>query len=264
MVDAKRGFAPLAVEVGLPTLIQKARANGIAVLTLREVFHYSALWHECELLASEGLVSMAFLNSKSFMAPAGGTDKVFGTNPMAFGFPRPPSSPPLVFDQASAMMARGEISLMGQQGLQLPGGCAVGPDGQPTTDPAAALLGAQLPFGAHKGSCIAMMVELLAAGITGGPFSFQQREEDCDDTSASPTRTSETIVAIDPVRLGGVSSLDALYGHTEQLFEALAQNPEVYLPFSNRHERREKSEAHGIEISQELFEEIQLLLPGVK
>ena len=75
---------------------------------------------------------------------------MYGTNPMAFGFPRRAGEPPLIWDQASAFMARGDISLHEQQGLQLPVGAAVGPSGEPTTDPTAALQGAQLTFGGHK------------------------------------------------------------------------------------------------------------------
>ena len=83
--------------------------------------------------------------------------QVFGTNPMAFGYPRN-CAHPLVWDQASSSMARGEISLHLRHGRTLPPGAAVGPDGRPTTDPAEALAGAQLAFGGHKGANVALMV----------------------------------------------------------------------------------------------------------
>ena len=99
-------------------------------------------------------------------------------SPMAFGMPRPQGLPPLIWDQASAAMARGEISMALGAGRSLPEGVAVDVDGAPTTDPAVALAGAQLPFGAHKGNAIAIMVELLTGGLTTGPFSFDSRASD--------------------------------------------------------------------------------------
>jgi len=260
-VDAHLGFSPLALEKGLPILATKARKTGIAILTVRNVFNYSALYHECEQLANEGLVSMAFLTSKSFMAPAGGSHKLYGTNPMGFGFPRPSGTPPIVIDQASSMLARGEIALMLQKGQTLPKGCALDPDGYPTTDPAAALAGAQLPFGSYKGSCIALMVELLASGITGGPFSFQQRDTDVDETSTSPTCTAETVLAIDPVRLGAVRDIVDLHGHVDTLVQQLSEHPNARLPFSKRMAARAKSEKEGAEIPRHLYDEVTSLLP---
>jgi len=101
-------------------------------------------------------VAFAFTASNACVAPAGGIQPVFGTNPMAFGFPRS-SGPPLVFDQATSASARGEIQLHKREGKPLPEGWAIDADGQPTTDPEAALAGAQLPFGGYKGSSLSLM-----------------------------------------------------------------------------------------------------------
>ena len=166
-VDAGNGFSSLAFQAGAPLLVDKAKTQGIAALSIINCCHFHALWHEVEYLADEGtftyehiapsmstcttgLASMAFLTSKSFVAHCGGSSQIYGTNPMAFGFPRKEGEPPVIWDQASAFMARGDVSLFEQQGLQLPEGVAVGPDGVPTTDPAEALAGAQLTFGGHK------------------------------------------------------------------------------------------------------------------
>lgn len=88
-----------------------------------------------------------------------------------------------------------------QAGAMLPPGCAIDIDGQPTVDPIVALAGAQLTFGAHKGSAISMMVELLTAGLTGGSFSFEARDKDRDDSNGTPTCNSELLIAIDPAQV---------------------------------------------------------------
>lgn len=145
-VDAGGGYAPPAILAGRDLAIQKARESGIACLAIHNSVHYAALWWEVEALAREGMVALAFVNSKSFVAHRpGGTRKLYGTNPMAFGFPRAASNEagkgPLVWDQASAAMARGEIQLHHRDGHTLPEGVAIDRDGKPITSPKDALVG---------------------------------------------------------------------------------------------------------------------------
>ena len=103
----------------------------------------------------------------------GGNRKLLGTSPMAFGCPRP-GRLPLVWDQASSVMAQGDILLAAQRGEMLPEGVGLNADGRPTNDPHAVLGGGSiLPFGNHKGSSIAFMIEIIAGAVTGGPFGFE-------------------------------------------------------------------------------------------
>ncbi|GAA3270249.1 hypothetical protein GCM10020258_43820 [Sphingomonas yabuuchiae] len=140
-VDGGGGFAQLAFQTGKPALIEKAKANGIAALALNNVVHFAALWPEVEELAEAGLVALAFTPSHAWVAPSGGAEPVFGTNPIAFGWPRP-DGPPFVFDFATSMVARGEIELHRRAGKSVPDDWGVDADGRPTTDPAAILSGA--------------------------------------------------------------------------------------------------------------------------
>jgi len=171
--------------------------------------HFSALWWEVERLAEDGLVSLALVNSAAFVAHGpGARTPVYGTNPIAFGCPRPYGLPPLVFDQATAAMARGEMQLLHRAGLKLPPGVAIDAAGEPTEDPFAALnSGAQLPAGAHKGANLALLVEVLAAGLTKSPFAPEAREalEELKRTTGddmplgdSPTINGELVIALDP------------------------------------------------------------------
>ena len=146
-VDGGGGFAQLAFETGKPALIGKARAYGIAALALNNVVHFAALWPEVEALAAEGLVALAFTPSHAWVAPAGGTRPVFGTNPIAFGWPRPAPAPPFVFDFATSMVARGEIELHRRAGLAVPEDWGIDAEGRPTTDPAAILAWANAQLG---------------------------------------------------------------------------------------------------------------------
>jgi delta1-piperideine-2-carboxylate reductase len=163
-VDGGGGFAQLAFARGMPLLVDKARANGIAALALNNVVHFAALWPEVEALAEQGLVALAFTPSHAWVAPAGGTKPVFGTNPIAFGWPRP-GREPFVFDFATSAVARGEIELHRREGRTIPDDWGYDADGNVTTDAAAVLNGAMRTFGGHKGSALAAMVELLAGPL---------------------------------------------------------------------------------------------------
>jgi LDH2 family malate/lactate/ureidoglycolate dehydrogenase len=250
-VDAANGFAPLALEAGAGPLIERAKSNGIAALAVTNSYHFSALWPEVERLTNEGLVAFAFVSAKSFVAPAGGTKPLFGTNPMSFGWPRS-VKPAVIFDQASSASARGEIQIHQRDGLVLPDGWAIDLDGNPTNDPTSALAGAQLPFGGYKGSAIAMMVELLAGALIGDVFSYEASRDDVED--GGPSSGGEFMIAIDPRTCGNATALD----HAESLFAQILEQEGTRLPSERRYRARQHTAEAGIEIVSSLYDELQL------
>ncbi len=252
-VDAATGFCPLALKVGLPALTETARKQGIAALAINNAYNIAALWPEVEHLAENGLVAMAFTAANAFVAPAGGTKPLFGTNPMAFAWPRA-EQPPLVFDQASSVAARGEIQLHLRDGKPIPEGWAIDANGQPTTDPEAALAGAQLPFGGHKGASIALMVELLAGALIGDLFSFESTERDVANTGAP--FGGEFLLAIDPSRFGNGSLADR-QAHAERLFAQILEQPGTRLPSGRRQRTRETTRVDGITIPTALHTQLE-------
>jgi delta1-piperideine-2-carboxylate reductase len=258
-VDAKYGFSPLALERGDAPLAEKARQHGIAALSVNNALNVAALWPEVERLAERGLVGFAFVAASPYVAPAGGTKPLFGTNPMAFAWPRH-DKPPLVFDQASSASARGEIQLRLRDGKRLPEGWAIGPDGEPTTDPAEALAGAQLPFGGFKGSNIAMMVELLAGPLLGDALSFEAGERDKANTGAPCG--GELIIAIDPVRCVENGNRIAQLEHGEMLFTRMLEQEGARLPSDRRYEARKRTAVEGVKVPRSLYDSIQLYIAG--
>ena len=258
-VDGRHGFAPLALQRGAGPLAERARGQGIAALAVRDVFHIAALWPEVERLAEQGLVALAFTGAISYVAPAGGTRPLYGTNPMAFAWPRS-GRPPLVFDQASSASARGEIQLHLREGRPLPEGWAVGPDGEPTTDPATALEGAQLPFGGHKGAAIALMVELLAGALIGDLFSYEAAEADTNRVGAP--LGGELILAIDPARCVPEGERAAQLDRAEQLFARILEQEGTRLPGARRHAMRERTPGEGVEVARAIHDEIVGLSGG--
>jgi LDH2 family malate/lactate/ureidoglycolate dehydrogenase len=255
-VDGKHGFSPLALETGRGPLIERARSQGIAALAVTNAHHFAALWPEVEPLAEQGLVAFAFVDSFSYVAPAGGTKPLYGTNPIAFAWPRE-NHPPLVFDQATSVSARGEIQIHLRDGKPIPEGWAIDSDGRPTTDPQAALAGAQLPFGGYKGAALSLMVELLAGALVGDVFSFEASARDNHD--GGPPEGGELIIAIDPGRCVAAGQRAGQLAHAEALFAKVIEQEGTRLPSDRRFQARLRTPREGISIPFSLFQTLQEL-----
>lgn len=253
-VSGDGGFAPLALEVGLPVLAKKAKSQGIAGMGLVDIYHFAALWPEVETLAEQGLCAFAFTQASPMVAPAGGIKPFFGTNPMAFSWPRP-GKDPYVFDQASAAMARGDVMIHARDGHPVPPGTGIDVDGNPTTDPAEVLKGAQSPFGGYKGSNIALMVELLAGGLIGSVFSAEAGR--LDNKDGGPPIGGEFIMAIDPSHFGDA---DHWAQHCEALFDELTAMEGVRLPGQRRRKARTETPTTGIVLPRSLVDTINGLV----
>ena len=230
-VDGHGGFAPLAQARGLPALAEVAQAEGVGVLSLTGIHHFAALWPESEYLAERGLVGIACTAYMPMVAPAGATEKLFGTNPISFAWPRPDATP-VCFDMATASMAMGDLQIAARDGKQVPPGTGLDVDGKATTDPAKIAKGMLLPFGGYKGSAIALMVELLAAGLTGESFSYEARERDNGD--GGPPRGGELVIALSPQKIAGEGWAE----HVEAFMKRLTGLDGVRVPGERRHKNR--------------------------
>lgn len=253
-VDARYGFSPLAFERGLPALVEAARTQGVGALVIRHCFHFSALWPEVEAVTGHGLAALALTPSHAWVAPAGGRQPVFGTNPIAFGWPRP-GPHPFVFDFATSAIARGDLELHRRAGSPLPEGCGVDAQGRPSTDPVAVAQGAMLAFGGHKGSALSAMVELMAGALIGDWMSQESLAFD-EGAGAAPCH-GELVLAFDPARLSG-GDLAAHQQRAEQLFAAITSQG-ARLPSQRRYAARQRSLAEGAAVPRALYEEILAL-----
>ncbi|HEX2825676.1 MAG TPA: Ldh family oxidoreductase [Burkholderiales bacterium] len=248
-IDGHGGFAPLAMERAREALSSLAPEQGIAAAALVDVHHFSALWVDIEPLVQAGLAAMCFTAYMPAVAPYGGRKPFFGTNPMAFGWPRADGRA-MIFDQASAAMARGDITIAARDGRALPPGIGIDASGEPATDPAAVLKGAQLPFGGYKGTSIALMVELLAAGLIGQPFSVEAGEQDSKD--GGPPRGGVFLLALDPAKFGDAQGWLA---HCEAFFARYAALDGVRLPGDRRSANRARIARDGARMPARLWDD---------
>jgi (2R)-3-sulfolactate dehydrogenase (NADP+) len=248
-VDAGNGFAYPALEAAEALLPALARQQGVAAVAIRRSHHCGAAGHPVERLAEAGLAALMLSNTPGGMAPWGGSQAVLGTNPVAFACPLPGRAP-LVIDLSLSKVARGNIMTAKQRGEKIPEGWALDAAGKPTTDPEAALRGTMLPAGDAKGTALALMVELLAAGLTGANFAAEASS--FLDANGPPPGTGQLIVAFDAGALG--SNAVARFGALAASIEA---QPGARLPGARRLAARQKAKAEGLAVSDTLMAEIE-------
>ena len=252
-VDAANGFAQPALAAATPLLVEKVRAAGIAILAIRSSHHFAALWPDVEPFAEQGLVALSVVNSMTCVVPHGAQKPLFGTNPIAFAAPRS-AGPPLVFDLATSAIAHGDVQIAAREGRLRPAGMGVDRAGQPTQDPKAILAGgALLPFGGYKGSALSMMVELLAAALTGGNFSF---EFDWSKHPGAQTPwTGQLLIVIDPDRGSGQQFAQ----RSEELVRQVLGAGQERMPGDRRYRQRAQSLAEGIHLPAQDWDRLQRL-----
>lgn len=170
-VDAGFGFAQPAFAYGLTMALDAARKSGIATLAVGHAHTCTSLGYFTEQIARAGLIGIGFTNATPVVAPPGGKTCVIGTNPIAFSVPDGQGGIAMQFDQSTTAVAMGKITMAKAAGETIPEGWAVDRDGNPTTDPTAALEGSLVSTGGYKGWGFGLMAEILAAGMTGGLLS---------------------------------------------------------------------------------------------
>ena len=195
--DARGGIAQLGFDRTFDDLRRRAETFGLALFTQSGSYTTGELGYYPRRLAEAGLIALAATSGPALMTVPGARTAVYCTNPLAFASPLD-DGPPLLIDQASSATAFVELRRYAERGEALPPGWAVDADGQPTTDPHAAMRGALLAFGGARGANIALMVEVLAAGLTGANWALDAPSFTSGDRSPG---AGLMVVAITPALL---------------------------------------------------------------
>ena len=166
VVDAANGLGQVQAVKVLDRLIPMARECGVASAAIRRSQHFGALGYYCNRAADRNMILVATSTGEPAMSPEGGADAFFGTNPIAASFPTGKGFH-VKIDLATSTVARGNIIVAAKRGERIPESWALDPDGNPTTDASAALLGTVLTMAGHKGYALALMVEALSSVLSG-------------------------------------------------------------------------------------------------
>ncbi|MES9956431.1 MAG: Ldh family oxidoreductase [Sedimenticola sp.] len=251
-IDAANGFAYPAFDLAIRELTAVAKESGIAGASIFRSHHFGQAGYHAERLAENGLVALVFGNSPQAIAPWGGSKGVFGTNPIAFSAPRA-DDVPLLIDLSLSKVARGKVMVAQQKGDSIPEGWALDEHGQPTTDPSAALKGTMVPMGDAKGAALVLMVEILAAGLSGANFGYEATSFFTAD--GTPPGVGQMILAFDPEFFsGGVFSQ-----RLEALFSEILAQENTRLPGTRRMALRENARINGLSVPSKLLDELNAL-----
>lgn len=248
-IDAGHGFAYPALDLAVEELARVTPGHGIAIAGISRSHHAGVAGLPVEALAERGLVALMFSNAPAAMAPWGGNRPLFGTDPIAFSCPIPDGAP-VVVDVSLSKVARGRIMAAAQKGEAIPEGWALDRDGDATTDAKAALAGVMLPLGDAKGAALALMVELLAAGLTGANYGYEQTS--FFDAEGAPPGTGQAFIAIDPNAFG-----TGALARFSRMAEAIAGTDGARLPGARRRALRTQLQRDGIPVDAALLAEIR-------
>jgi (2R)-3-sulfolactate dehydrogenase (NADP+) len=248
-VNARSGFAYPAMDLAAETLPAITAVSGVASACIYNSHHLGQAGAHAERLANAGLVALVFTNSPKAINFWGGRGPMMGTNPIAFAAPRADADP-LVIDLALSKVARGKILAAKIAGEKIPDSWALDAVGRPTDDPSEAMQGSMLPIGDAKGAALVLMVELLAAALTGSNFGYEASS--FFDAEGDSPGIGHTIIVFDP----GMTSGGRFAERMENIITAIDYTDGARLPGMTRLERRRIAAKNGVEISSSLYKDI--------
>ena len=251
-VSADNGFAYPALDLAIDQAVEMAATTGCVAIAVSQSNHCGTLASHVEKLAMQGLIGIMVANTPAAIAPWGGNRPLYGTNPIAFAAPRA-GEDPLVIDLSLSVVARGKVMNAKKTGQSIPAGWALDKDGQSTTDPNAALDGGTMvPIGEAKGTALALMVEILAASLTGANTSADMPSFFAP--SGPSANAGQFLIVIKPNDISGFTS------RIGALLNDIADTPGARLPGTRRIEARNQARVEGLNVASQYITDIQALL----
>ncbi len=267
VVDGNFGFGqtigPLAVDLG----IAKAKSNGMSIIALRHSGHIGRIGDWAERAAAQGLVSIHFVNVSQgeLVAPYGGVDRRFSTNPFCIGLPASGNEATLLLDFATSLVAEGKVLVASNGGKPVPPGSLITPDGTLSADPAT-LYGPLTPsgprdaamgdgalrtFGDHKGSGLAFMCEILAGVLTGGGTSGP-----IEGGKRGRISNGMFSIYLDPGHFGatGFAAEAAAYARYVKAARPAVPGVDVLVPGEPEAHTRAQRLAHGVPLQRDTWQ----------
>ncbi len=225
---------------------KRADKYGIGFADVKEIGHSGAMGGYGYILAKKGYIGLATTNAMPLIAPWGGFQPLVGNNPFSVSFPD--EEMPLVLDIANSVVARQKIYNYQREGKQIPMGWATDAEGNDTTDPNEALKGTLLAIGGHKGTGIALMIDVILGLFAGGSFGT----EICPNVERDkPQHVSQLIIAINPkFYMDEAETKAALKAYKERFYAVPAKKgATLLLPGELEFRTQKDREANGIPIT---------------
>lgn len=259
LLDGNAGYGQAIGIEAMRMGIDRARGHGLCLMSLRNTHHLGRIGEWGEMAADEGLISIHWVNGITKMplvAPFGGSDARYTTNPYCTAIPETPDHPRIIFDMATTKVAQGKIRVAYNKGVQVPPDCLIDSSGVMTTDPSVMFeepTGALMSVGAHKGYGLALICEILAGGLSGGGTFLPERSD-----GWSIINNMLTII-VDPSRLGETG---ALYGEIDDFIRHVKASPpapgvdEVMVPGDPERKSTTERSRDGLPVDEQTWEEM--------
>ncbi len=246
-LDGDNAVGYLVAQQATELAIEKAKQAGVSVVGANGLWYTGNLAYYAEMAANEGLVTLIASNGSRIVAPHGGCEPKFCTNPFCIGFPT--SREPVIWDIGTSKIMFAQVKLAERLGTGLPEGSAFDSAGEPTTNPLDVFQGALAAWGGYKGSGLGMMIQLL--GIAAG--------------SQEPTPFLSDfgflVIAFDP---GVLLPLDQVKQNADKFVDSIRSTkmlpgePPARLPFERSAECRSVSKARGwFEVEEKVVEQLR-------
>lgn len=247
VVDGDNGLGHLAMRYASDLAVEKAKANGIGWIGVRNGNHSGPASLYVNSIARQDMIGIVgAVGSANHVAPFGGIELLLGTNPLAIAVPAG-KEPAFVLDMATTTAAAGKIKVLAQRGEQMPEGWMVDRDGKPLTDPTRQSEGLLLPIGGPKGYGLAMAIGLIAGTLNGATFG--RDVVNFTKETAKPTNTGQFVAAISIGAFGDVATfketVDAVFASFRNSEHFPGGDP-VRIPGQDRGSIRKEREESGI------------------
>jgi uncharacterized oxidoreductase len=265
VLDGRFGFGQIMASRAIDIGVEKAKAVGLAAVSLRNSGHVGRVGEWAERAAAAELISIHFVNASGsiLVAPFGGLERRLSTAPFCAGLPRE-GAPPVILDFATSLVAEGKARVAAQGGKPLPGDALIGPDGALSGDPALLYgpltdnnlgdhsrgTGAIRAFGEHKGSGLALICELLGGSLTGNGATEPARR----------FANGMFSIFVDPKQIDPSHVFDADMSRYLQWFSGAKAIPgqEILTPGEPERRARAQRLAGGVPLPEEVWESIKM------
>jgi (2R)-3-sulfolactate dehydrogenase (NADP+) len=246
MVDANRGFAHPAIELGFKALVPATKNFGIAALAISKSYSGATLGYHTGILAKQGLLAFGFTNAMPAIAPVGGRKPVIGTNPLSFAVPGKRGTIAFLIDQSSSAVTWTAVKRAAEKGHKIPLGWALDNMGKPTTDPAKGLEGSIAPSGGYKGFGQGLIVEVMCAALAA---SFRGPQMGSFIDNKKPIGCGQFFIAINPKKFAGTTFDKQI----RALIKSITSQKGARMPNARREASQKRLKKQGLKIDQALY-----------
>jgi LDH2 family malate/lactate/ureidoglycolate dehydrogenase len=258
LVDGGMGFGQVVAVNAMKLAVEKAKLTGMGAVSVFNTNHFGMAAYYALIALQNDMISVVTANTSPWVVPWGGRVHMLGTNPICIATPSGQDIP-IILDMATSATARGKIEEAAKEAKPIPKDWAVDENGRPTTDPAAALKGALLPFGGPKGYCLSFIIDIISGVLAGAAcgnhvVSLYPEDHKCN--------IGQFFLAINVDAFIPIGEFKDIVDKAVREIKSCPTAPgysEILIPGEIEHRMEQKRLREGIPLSEEIWGQIERL-----